>query len=480
MMRFTPLNCVALIGVVLLPAIVRAEAEEEAVRVYRDVQGSVVGLKNAECSGTGIILDSKGTILTNAHVAVSPLPFECTVDVIDGGKKRQVTFKKVEVVGFDPRLDLALLRVDPAEQHVTLKPVVINPKKGDVGQKVYAIGNPLAGGQVMTKTITSGMLGAVDREIDGDRFYQIDAAINPGNSGGPICDRNGQVLGLVTFKFSDAQAIGFAIPLGELKTSAFIPLLQRKANPQLAEEIIKIARKFHDKANEVGAKKGRDSDDRKRYDAYAFAVYRSALVYDPSNPAIYSAIGDLLTSLGEADEISIAYFARFFRMNPWHGGGFYVNFGFSYGKLKQQPQQAIVWEEGLAKYPWYSVLWEDMAFNHAFNHDHAKAAWGFGMCLFLGVHKDRFELIKRHFKEHLDQLTPEERKDFDAKNNDKYKLEFLDRLTELSNAARKDRQIYMTKAFADLIGRVDGPPLPEARDRIPQKPAERPARFKNR
>ena len=58
--------------------------------------------------------------------------------------------------------------------------------------------------------------------------------------------------------------------------------------------------------------------------------------------------------------------------------------------------------------------------------------------------------------------------------------ETRDHLTELSNAARKDRQIYMTKPFGDLIAHVDGPPLPEAKDRIPQKPAERPARFKNR
>ena len=478
-MRFSTLNCFALALLALSPAIVRAEAEEEAVGVYRHVQESVVGLKNAECSGTGIILDSKGMILTNAHVAVSPMPFECTVDTIDAGKKKQVTFKKVEVVGFDPRLDLALLRIDPAEQRIPLKPVVINPKKADVGQKIYAIGNPSAGGQILTKTITSGMIGAVDREVDGDLFYQIDAAINPGNSGGPVCDRNGQVLGLVTFKFSDAQNVSFALPLQDLKTAAFVSLLQRKANPEVAGDIMKVAAKLHEKANEIGAKQGRNSDDRKRFDAYAFLVYRTALVYDPSNPAIYSNIGDLLTSLGEADEISIAYFARFFRMNPWHGGGLYVNMGFSYGKLKQQPQQAIVWEEGLAKYPWDSLLWESMAFNHGFYHDHAKATWEFGIALFLGVRKDRFELIKKMYYENLNQLTPEERKDFDSKNNDKYKLDMLDRLTDASNAARKSQQIYMTKAFADLIEHADGPPLPEAKDRIPQKPEERPTRFKN-
>jgi hypothetical protein len=156
-----------------------------------------------------------------------------------------------------------------------------------------------------------------------------------------------------------------------------------------------------------------------------------------------------------------------------------VDMGFSYGKLKQQPQQAIVWEEGLAKYPWHSMLWESMAFNHSFYHDHAKATWEFGMALFLGVRKDRFELIKKLFTENLNQLTPEERKDFDSKNNDKYKLDLLDHLTDASNTARKSQQLYMTKAFADLIEHADGPPLPEAKDRIPQKPQERPARFKN-
>jgi hypothetical protein len=468
-----------MLGMMFMPATVRAEAEEEAVRVYRDVQESVVGLQNAEGSGTGILLDSFGTILTNAHVVVSPLPFTCTVDVTEDGKKRSVRFERVKVIGFDPRLDLALLHINPAEQHVALKPVVINPQKGEVGQRIYAIGNPGSGGHILTKTMTSGMISAVDRELDGDLYYQIDAGINQGNSGGPICDRNGQVLGLVTLKSNDAEAIGFAIPLQDLATSRFIPLLERNAKPQLAERYIKLGATAHEKARQIAASLGGDNTTRMRLDIYACQMYHAALTYDPSNPVIYSSIGDFWVSLGNADKISIAYLARFFRLNPWHGGAIYVNLGYSYGKLNLERQRAIVFKEGLAKYPWHSSLWESRAFSDIFYHDVPSATWDFNMALFLGVRQDRFELIKGLLKENLSHLTPEERKTFDAKNNVQYKLEILDHMTDLSNAARKSRQLYMTQDFADLIAQTDGPPLTVAKDRVPQTPEERPLHFRN-
>ena len=72
------------------------------------------------------------------------------------------------------------------------------------------------------------MISGVDRLVEGEKYYQTDAAINPGNSGGPICDRTGKVLGLVTFKFTDAQATGFAIPLFDVDLKAFQPMTARR------------------------------------------------------------------------------------------------------------------------------------------------------------------------------------------------------------------------------------------------------------
>lgn len=452
--------------------------EETAVTVYRSVQPSVVGLENAECTGTGIVLDASGLILTNAHIAVSPLPFRCTIDVANGEQTKQVTFKKVEVVGFHPRLDLALMRVDPAAEHVTLKPATISRKKGEAGQSVFVIGNPAGGGMVLSKTITSGMLSAVDREVDGDLYYQIDAAINPGNSGGPVCNRAGQVLGLVTFRFVDVQNIGFAIPLQDLDPKAFVPLMQRKGNPEAAQKIISIAQKLHAAANDAARREGRDSRKSKLLNEYAVYCYRLALVYDSANPDLYAKIGDLFTFVGQ-DELAIAYLLRFFRMHPWDSPALYANLGFSYGKLKKQPEQAVVWQEGLAKFPWHGMLWEDMAFNHKFYHRDAEAAYCASMALFIGVRRDRFDVVKRLLEESVSKLTPDEKAKFDARVTTQAKLTALDEMTSRSNEARKQRELYMTREFADLVAAGDGPPFAGAKDQIPQTPQDRPARWRN-
>ena len=128
------------------------------------------------------------------------------MDVAGGKGRREVRFRKVEVVGFHPKLDLALVRVDLKAEKLTLKPADVSKAKAVPGQRVYVIGNPGVGATVLTKSITSGMVSAADREVAGEpgRYYQVDAAINPGNSGGPLCDRDGRVLGLITFKFTDA------------------------------------------------------------------------------------------------------------------------------------------------------------------------------------------------------------------------------------------------------------------------------------
>src|SRR3954470_5865893 len=167
-----------------------AQQEEEAVAVYRQVSPAVVSLQNAEGSGTGVLIGSDGLILTNAHVVTSPLPFEARVDVVEAGKTREVVFKRVELLGLHPKLDLALVKIDPAEQRVRLPVAQVAKTKAQPGQRVYVIGNPAAGKTILTKSITSGMLSAADREIPDEpgRYYQIDAAINPGNSGGPLCD----------------------------------------------------------------------------------------------------------------------------------------------------------------------------------------------------------------------------------------------------------------------------------------------------
>ena len=154
--------------------------------------------------GTGFILSSDGYVVTNNHV-------------IDGAdevliKMRDGTELEAKVVGADPKLDVALLKVDAKG----LKAVVLgDSEKLRVGDWVVAIGNPFG----LQQTVTAGIVSAKGRVIGSgpyDDFIQTDAAINPGNSGGPLFNRRGEVVGINTAIFSRSggnNGIGFAIPI---------------------------------------------------------------------------------------------------------------------------------------------------------------------------------------------------------------------------------------------------------------------------
>ncbi|MBV8881281.1 MAG: trypsin-like peptidase domain-containing protein, partial [Planctomycetaceae bacterium] len=103
---------------------------------------SVVRIRNDECSGTGMFLDAEGLILTNAHVACSPLPYKVQAAVKVNGATKDVVFSKVSLLGFHPDYDLALLRVDPAEFDAKLKPVTVCATGVLARERVWAIGFP--------------------------------------------------------------------------------------------------------------------------------------------------------------------------------------------------------------------------------------------------------------------------------------------------------------------------------------------------
>jgi S1-C subfamily serine protease len=200
--------------------------EEEIIRVYEEVGQGVVNITNRsygldffmrpvpqEGTGSGIVYDSQGHIITNYHVIEGAeelfvtLPDESTVDA--------------RVVGADPSNDLAVIQVDaPAE---LLHPVPLGASADlRVGQIVVAIGNPFG----LERTLTVGVVSALGRVIESpdDRFIgeiiQTDAAINPGNSGGPLLDLSGRIIGVNTAIFSPSQAsagIGFAVPVDTVR-----------------------------------------------------------------------------------------------------------------------------------------------------------------------------------------------------------------------------------------------------------------------
>jgi serine protease Do len=158
--------------------------------------------------GSGVIIDSSGTIVTNDHVIRGASAVH--VVLADG---RQID---AEVVGADAQNDLAVLHV----QSKTPLPAAKLGTSSDlmIGETVVAIGSPFG----LTKTVTSGVLSAMGRSFKANDqlyidFLQTDAAINPGNSGGPLLNVDGEVIGINTAIFSGAQGIGFAIPVDKVR-----------------------------------------------------------------------------------------------------------------------------------------------------------------------------------------------------------------------------------------------------------------------
>jgi serine protease Do len=153
--------------------------------------------------GSGFIIDQQGHIFTNNHVVAKATEIRVR---LQNGKEYEA-----EVIGRDPKTDIALIRIQPEAQ---LPPPA---KLGDsenleVGDWVLAVGNPFGLGH----TVTAGIIGAKSRVIGAgpyDDFLQTDAAINPGNSGGPLFNSEGQVVGINTAIVAQGQGIGFAIPI---------------------------------------------------------------------------------------------------------------------------------------------------------------------------------------------------------------------------------------------------------------------------
>lgn len=159
--------------------------------------------------GTGFIFSSDGYIVTNQHV----IDNADTIKVTLSGKKNSVS---AQVVGQDYDLDLAVLKID-GSGYPTVP--LGNSDKMRVGDAVVAIGEPYG----LDHTVTTGVVSAKGRPVTiQDRNYknliQTDAAINPGNSGGPLLNMNGQVIAINTAVNSQAQGIGFAIPINTAKS----------------------------------------------------------------------------------------------------------------------------------------------------------------------------------------------------------------------------------------------------------------------
>ncbi len=152
--------------------------------------------------GSGVIIDSKGYILTNNHVVTGA--DEIQVTLRDGRKF------KGKIVGTDPKTDLALIKVDAKDNLPSVR--LGNSDEVKIGNWAIAIGNPFG----LDHTMTVGVISAKGRSVgvaEYEDLIQTDASINPGNSGGPLVNIRGEVIGINTAIVAGGQGIGFAIPI---------------------------------------------------------------------------------------------------------------------------------------------------------------------------------------------------------------------------------------------------------------------------
>jgi putative serine protease PepD len=182
-----------------------------ATQIYQQDSPGVVSIKaltsQGEDSGTGIVLNEQGLILTNAHVIAGA----SAVTVSSNGSTSAA--RAATLVGEEANSDLALIRVDPSG--LGLKALkMVSSTSVRVGDPVYAIGSPYG----LNESLTRGIVSALGREIsapDGVKItgaIQTDAALNPGNSGGPLLNDHGEVIGVNSQIASDAASVGGSQP----------------------------------------------------------------------------------------------------------------------------------------------------------------------------------------------------------------------------------------------------------------------------
>ena len=196
-----------------------------AAQIYQQACNQVVGITSTvtttnyfgmttsgAVSGSGFVLSEDGYIITNYHV----------IEYADKGGQgitvmlRDGTEYEARIVGKEEVNDIAVLKIDAAG----LSPVTTgNSDAIQVGDEIYAVGNPLG---ELEFSMSTGHVSALDRvvsteEAEAISMFQIDAAVNPGNSGGPVYNNRGEVIGVVTAKYSESgvEGLGFAIPIND-------------------------------------------------------------------------------------------------------------------------------------------------------------------------------------------------------------------------------------------------------------------------
>lgn len=180
----------------------RPSGNPQAAHDYAQYESSVVNLLTDRGNGTGFIIHERGWVLTNHHVIEDDIIIQGTV-----GNQSNTYELEVLATGESLGIDIALLEIlNPGGAFKAIHPAKKPPRIGDLA---VTIGNPKNLGISLSK-------GSVSRQTD--EVLQLDLTVNAGNSGGPVLNESGQCIGVISYKQSDIDGYGFAVPLVKIKT----------------------------------------------------------------------------------------------------------------------------------------------------------------------------------------------------------------------------------------------------------------------
>ena len=183
---------------------------EECVDAFSE---AVVKVSSPLGMGSGFFLNEDGYLITNYHVIEKETKIEVTMFQKSKNGFEKKKFKKVKIEAINPFVDLALLKVEDLGERKVKHVYLGDIDRIKVGEKVFAIGNPLG----LERTVTDGVISTRNRAFEGLIYIQTNADINPGNSGGPLFNLAGEVIGVTNMGYIFFGGLGFAIPVNYVK-----------------------------------------------------------------------------------------------------------------------------------------------------------------------------------------------------------------------------------------------------------------------
>ncbi|MHC4087235.1 MAG: trypsin-like peptidase domain-containing protein [Planctomycetota bacterium] len=182
--------------------------------LYRKAVSSVVLIKVGQNTGTGTCVGQAGIIITNAHIVDGGAVIQVYPFTYEDGKLKRRAPVTAQVIYRSMKDDIAVLKLSHSPS--SMKPLFLVASVPKTGEKVFAMGNPGLGGQILEQSISDGIISSNHRILEGQLYLQHTAAVNPGNSGGPLLNEKCQVEGIITLKAS-LENVSFAIPAQRIR-----------------------------------------------------------------------------------------------------------------------------------------------------------------------------------------------------------------------------------------------------------------------